>query len=219
MLPARMSPLVLVVVLGGSPVGKVCPPPDGGVQEIRLGVGTQKVLTVKGPVSEVRVINPEVVDVEVLGTQQLLLIGAGEGLARLEFRDHGELRRYGVRGRLAQLCGLRIAELDALFPCDSTLELRMIGDRVYLDGEASSAAEWDAALLVAERYPTVTVLGRVKAEVIAALFREANVALGREGFPRARFVRAGDAVLLEGEVPEGDEKKYCCPGDVLIFTK
>jgi pilus assembly protein CpaC len=102
-------------------------------------------------------------------------------------------------------CELRIVELAKAFPCGSTLEVKLIGDRLYLDGEASSIEEWRVLFEVLKRYPSVILLGHLKPQVIEQEFRAADAGLQAAGLTRAHWTRAGDTVLLEGEVPEDQQ--------------
>jgi pilus assembly protein CpaC len=187
----------VVALLSQMPVAKPCPDPDA----IQLGVGTQKLLAVD-PALAMRSSNPEVVRLQVIG-KQLVVIGAGEGSATVWIERDGGLR--GVR--VDVVVARQRIELPIPFPCGSTLKVKLLGDRMFIDGEANSVEEWRVLLAVAEQYPAVVVLGRLKPEVVDRAFAEARAALERAGLGRARWVRAGNAVLLEGELAEGESAR------------
>jgi pilus assembly protein CpaC len=193
---------VLVALLLQGPVSQPCPATD----VIRLGMGTQKLLAVSSP-SALRSSNPGIVDLKQISPNQLLLIGASQGTTTLSFEQDGGVRSYRVQVEKLEGCGLGIVELANAFPCGSTLQLRMLGDRIYLDGEASSFEEWRAAFTVVDKYPSVVVLGRIKPEVVDREFVEAEAALRGVGLSRVHWVRAGNSVLLEGELPEEDRPR------------
>lgn len=198
-----MLPGLLALVLS-VPVAEACPPAPG-VERVALSVGSQKVLTIS-PGGTVRVAPPGVVEVSQVKPNQLLLTGAGVGTATLQL-DVPERPSRSVSIVVKQYsgCELRIVELAKAFPCGSTLEVKMIGDRLYLDGEASSVEEWRVLFEVLKRYPGVILLGHLKPQVIEQEFRAADAALQAAGLARAHWTRAGDSVLLEGEVPEDQQ--------------
>ena len=193
---------VLVALLLQGPVSPPCPATD----VIRIGMGTQKVLKVSSP-SVLRSSNPGIVELKLINSDQLLLAGVAQGTTTLSFEQNGGVRSYRVQVEKLEGCGLGIVELENAFPCGSTLQLRMLGDRIYLDGEASSFEEWRAAFTVVEKYPSVVVLGRLKAEVVDRAFVEAEAALRGVGLSRVHWVRAGNSVLLEGEIPEDNRPR------------
>lgn len=75
-----MTPLLAALVLLGTPhsCARMCPLPEGYAGVVRLGLGTQKVLTFDGGF-ESRV--EGAAQVKDIGKNQLLIIGAQEGFA------------------------------------------------------------------------------------------------------------------------------------------
>jgi pilus assembly protein CpaC len=183
------------------PVSEPCPDDQPHVQRVSLGVGTQKVLSVP-TTARVRVMTPGVVEAMMLGPGQLLVNGRDQGSTRVTVEEDGGVRAFAVTVAVESGCFLGFNDLATSFPCGSTLEVRTAGDRVFLDGEASSVDEWRAALAVSKAFPHLVVRGHLKTEVIEREFRLARAALEGAGFARVRWVRAGNTAFLKGEVDE-----------------
>jgi pilus assembly protein CpaC len=186
---------LLSLVLTG-PVGEVCPP-GPGVERVWLSLGAQKVLPVQG---SVRLAPAGVVEVTRLSETQVQLSSVREGVTTLWVEDHGQTRTLSVvvwRPRYEPL-----SELKKGFPCGSTLDLRLVGERLFLDGEASSVAEWRAAFEALRQFPELVVLGHLAPALIEQEFRAANAALLGARLRGVQWVRAGEQVLLEGAVEE-----------------
>jgi pilus assembly protein CpaC len=145
------------------------------------------------------------VDLKTLGKSQLLIIGASEGSTTVWLDEDAGVRTLHVNVRKGEGCSIN--GLAKLFPCGSTLEMKMVGDRIYLDGEASSFEEWSAAFAVVKEYPGVVVLGHLKPDVVEHTFVEADAALMRAGLGRLRWARAGESVHLAGERAVDDAAK------------
>lgn len=201
-----MGSVLLAIVLS-IPITKDCPE-DVGLGLITLGEGSQKVLKVP-PVGEPTFSEAGVVELKRVENGLLLIIGLKSGVGNLKLPnpDGGAPLYYRVRVRKQDLfCASPSDDFRALFPCSSTLDFDIVGDRIVLDGKASTLAEWGGARKAVEQFG-VLLLGRPSADVLPRTLSEANLALQRAGFPRARFAVAGDVVLLEGEVPEGERKR------------
>lgn len=190
----------LVALLLQWPVSGPCQDTDGGVPILHLGVGTQKVLSVREATS-LRAFHSGVVDLKVLGKTQVLVIGAGYGNTRITIENDAGVQRWDVEVRRGG-CDLHVSDLAKLFPCGSTLEERGVDDRVFLEGEASSAREWEVAMTVAKQHRYIVLTGHLDPQVIEQEFLEAGAALRAAGLLHARWVVTGDAVSLEGELSE-----------------
>src|SRR6266702_1167352 len=106
---------------------------DGGT--IHLGVGQQKTLSVPD-VQRVAIGDTEVADVkQVGGGNELLLTGVGEGRTSLLVWKRSTLRlSYAVVVRKQDPREV-ISEIRALLGDREGIRVRVVGDRVYLDGE------------------------------------------------------------------------------------
>ncbi len=177
----------------------------GAPTVLNMGLNTQRTLKIDTS-GTVRFSNPTVATLSVVEPGVVLVTGIGEGRGEVVQTLDGGVRRWPVRVRKVDL-GHRLVDLSEFFPCGSTLEVRVIGNRVYLDGEASSLDEWRAAVAVTDKWPSVVVLGHLKKDVVELVFAEAQLALKDAGLLRARWVRAGEVALLEGSTEEHQVEK------------
>ena len=190
-----MISLVLSVFLTVT-VAPECPEPNA----IRLGVGTQKVLHVK-PGSIVHSTRTDVVTVAPVNGESMLLAGVSIGRAEVIVQLRDSVLKYPVRVKSIDL-GHRLVELAAFFPCDSTLELKILKNHIELEGEASSLEEWKAAMEAVEKWPSVVVTGKLKKSVIEQTIRDANKAFLDAGHPKAKFVRVDEGIEIVGGAPD-----------------
>jgi len=171
-------------------------------ETIRIGVGMQKVLNVPGWRGTSR--SSDGFDVKSIGNDQLLLIGVSAGNHVFTLLGPSGLKEYSVEVREQGGCTLIISELPKRFPCGSTLTYRMIGDRVFLDGVASSLEEWRIALALAGEYPSVVILGKPAAGIIERELSEANLEIWRAGYLDVYLFRVGNEVFVGGRDSEGE---------------
>lgn len=190
-----MISLVLSAVLSVT-VAPECPAPNA----VQLGVGTQKVLRLK-PGATVHSTRSEVVTAARVPGDMALLVGLSSGRAEVIVQLGESVVKYPVRVKSSDL-GHRLVELAEFFPCDSTLELKILKNRVELAGEASSLEEWQAAMDAVEKWPSVVVTGKLKKSVIEQTIRDANKAFLDAGFPNAKFVRVDEGLQIVGDAPK-----------------
>lgn len=195
-----MLAALLSLVLTG-PVGEVCPPAPGVVR-VSLLLGTFKVLPLEG---SLRLAPEGVVEVTRLGPKEVQVKSVSVGVATLWVDEVADRPPRTLSIVVRSGADPLLPELRKAFPCGSTLELKLVGDRIFLDGEASSVEEWRAAFEAVRRFPRLVVLGHLKPELIDAQFRAANAALLGARLRGVQWVRAGQQVLLEGAV-EADQQ-------------
>ena len=107
---------------------------------ISLGVGQQKILQL-GNVARVAIGEPEVADVKQVGSGgELLLTGIGEGrTSLLVWRKNDTRLSYVVVVRKQDPKEL-VSEVRALLGDREGIQVRVVGDRVFLDGETVTKA-------------------------------------------------------------------------------
>lgn len=201
----------VIAVLLAHPLSEPCPATVGSTPRISMWVGSPKVISVADDAT-FKLSPPEPVDIKLIKKPgpgrgaALLLVGVKEGDAVLTVESDGGVSRWNVNVEAADID----AELGikTLFPCGTTMRWKFVKERVQLFGTASSLDEWMAVARAQREVPTLIVSGSLDPAVIAWTIGEANVALTREGLTGLHFVRDGDAVLLEGEVPDGREKAF-----------
>jgi len=163
---------------------------------IQLGVGQQKTLTLRN-VQRVAIGDPEIADVkQVGGGNELLLTGVGEGRTSLLVWQRSDRRlSYAVVVRKQDPREL-VSEIRALLGDREGIRVRVVGDRVYLDGETLTGDDqervvplFDAQLLnlkLGVWHPLLDFqrVGERKFRHIAIVFFE------RYGVPRGSNIRA-----------------------------
>jgi len=176
---------------------------DGGT--IHLGVGQQKTLAVPD-VQRVAIGDTEVADVkQVGGGNELLLTGVGEGRTSfLVWRRSGRRVSYAVVVRKQDPREV-IAEVRALLGDREGIRVRVVGDRVYLDGETLTADDNERVQQVLSLYPQVSSLVRPSTNAKRLAAESINRALQRAGLDGARATALGGSVLLEGQVESKEE--------------
>jgi pilus assembly protein CpaC len=172
---------------------------------LTLGVGQQKTLTLRN-VQRVAIGDPEVADVKQIGGgSELLLTGVGEGRTSLLvwFRDERRMS-YSVVVRKQDLREL-VNEVRALLGDREGIRVRVVGDKVYLDGETITADDYERVQLVLATYPQVKSLVRPSANAKRLAADTMNKALQRAGLRNVHASVVGGALLLEGSVESKEE--------------
>src|SRR5712691_1012786 len=130
--------LLVVTLLAAAPALAQA---EGGT--ISLGVGQQKVIQVAN-VARVAIGEPDVADVkQVGGGGELLITGVGEGRTSLLVWRQNEARlSYLVVVRKQDPKEL-VSEVRALLGDREGVHVRVVGDRVFVDGETVNADDYD----------------------------------------------------------------------------
>ncbi len=166
---------------------------------INLGVGTQKVLTVPG-ISRIAVGDPSVADVKTIGKNQVLVVGAGEGKTTLLiWQGTGHRTSYAVSVK-KQDPNETLAEIRNLLGNVEGITVRLLGDRIYLDGRAYSAQDADRIQKVLSLYPGIQNLVKVTPNAKELIAQNLNEAFQRSGLRNVQANVVGSTVFLEGTV-------------------
>jgi pilus assembly protein CpaC len=184
---------------------------DGGT--IHLGVGQQKTLSVPD-VQRVAIGDPEVADVkQVGGGNELLLTGVGEGRTSLLVWKRSTLRlSYAVVVRKQDPREV-ISEIRALLGDREGIRVRVVGDRVYLDGETLTAGDQERVQQVLSLYPQVSSFVRPSSNARRLAAESINRAFQRAGLEGVQATVVGGVVLLEGQV---ESKEDLAKADLVV---
>lgn len=170
---------------------------EGG--NISLGVGTQKVLMVNG-IERVAVGSPEVVEVKTIGNNQILLIGGSEGkTSLLIWRRNGPRVTYTVSVR-RQDPNETISEIKKLLGEIEGVSVRMVGDRIYLDGQAYTQSDADRIDQVVGLYPNVKSFVKIAPNAKKLVAQNLNAAFQKAGLRNVQATVVGSTIFLEGSV-------------------
>ncbi len=171
---------------------------------ITLGLGAQKTLVVAG-VARVQILDPSVADVKVMGTGQILILARREGRTTL-------LLWKGSGQRLSYLILVKkqdphevVAELRKLLGEMEGVSVRMVGDRIYLDGQAYTSADADRIEEVVALYPSVKSFVKISPNTKRLVAQNLNASFEKAGLKNVEAVVVGSTVFLEGSVESEQE--------------
>jgi pilus assembly protein CpaC len=170
---------------------------EGG--PISLGVGTQKVLTVPG-IQRVAIGDPAVAELRTIGNSQLLLIGQAEGKTTLlVWKTSGQRLSYLVTVR-KQDPNEVISEIKKLLGEIEGVNVRMVGDRIYLDGQAYTQADADRIDQVVGLYANVKSFVKIAPNAKKLVAQNLNAAFQKAGLKNVQANVVGSTIFLEGSV-------------------
>jgi pilus assembly protein CpaC len=194
-----MGSLPLLAVL----LATATAPPEGAV--IALGVGQQKVIQL-GNVARVAIGEPEVADVkQVGGGSELLITGMGEGrTSLLVWRANGIRLSYAVVVRRQDPKEL-VSEIRALLGDREGVQVRIVGERVVLEGETLTGDDYDRVQQVAQLYPSAKSFVRPSGNAKRLAAEALNRALQRNGLGAVSASVLGNALVLEGSVDSKED--------------
>src|SRR5258706_372051 len=190
---------------------------------IHLGVGQQKTLAV-GNVQRVAIGDPEIADVkQVGGGNELLLTGVGEGRTSLLVWQRSDRRlSYAVVVRRQDPREL-VSEIRALLGDREGIRARVVGDRVYLDGETLTGDDQDRVQQVLSLYPQIRSFVRPSSSAKRLTAASLNRAVQRTGLWGVRFDEGAQRVLSQPRLlcASGEKAEFTAGGElpVLIATQ
>ncbi|WP_163997398.1 type II and III secretion system protein family protein [Pyxidicoccus caerfyrddinensis] len=188
---AALSALVALVA-GGSALAQ-----EGST--VSLGVGSQKVLTIPG-LSRVALGDPTIAEVKTLGSGQLLITGLGEGKTTLlVWKTSGQRVSYLVAVR-KQDPNEVISEIKRLLGEIEGVSVRMVGDRIYLDGQAYTTQDADRINEVVSLYPNVKSFVKIAPNAKKLVAQNLNAAFQKAGLKNVQANVVGATIFLEGSV-------------------
>jgi len=166
---------------------------------LNLGIGAQKVLTVPG-LSRIAVGDPSVADVKTIGNNQVLVIGAGEGKTTLLIWQGGGRRKSYAVSVKKQDPNETVNEIRNLLGDTEGITVRLLGDRIYLDGRAYSAQDAERLQKILSLYPGVQSLVKVTPNAKELIAQNLNEAFERSGLRNVQAAVVGSSIFLEGTV-------------------
>lgn len=182
-------------------------------QTITLGVGQQKVIKVPGGVQRVAVGDGEIADVRSIGSNEVLVTGVAEGRTTLLIWRSGDSRlSYTVSVRKQDPKEI-VAELRQLLGDLEGVSLRIVGDRVYLDGETLTAEDAERVKRVTDLYPQVRSFVRPSNNAQKVAARNLMRVFAENGLKSISATVVGDTIFLEGSVGSAEDLKK---GELLV---
>ena len=170
---------------------------EGG--NIALGVGTQKVMNIPG-IQRIAVGDAAIADVKTIGNNQVLIIGAGEGKTTLLiWKTSGQRVSYMVSVR-KQDPNEVISEIKKLLGEIEGVTVRMVGDRIYLDGQAYTTQDADRIEQVVGLYPNVKSFVKIAPNAKKLVAQNLNASFQKAGLKNVQANVVGATIFLEGSV-------------------
>ena len=173
---------------------------DGG--SISLGVGQQKVITIAG-VTKVAIGDPEIADVKQIG-QELLITGISEGRTSLLIWRESQRTSYAVTVRKQDPKEV-VSEVRALLGDREGIQLRIVGDRVYMDGEALTTDDYERVNQITSLYPSVKSFVRPSNNAKKLAAQNLAAAFAKAGLKSVTPNVIGATIFLEGSVESKEE--------------
>ncbi len=127
---------------------------SGGMnsQELDLAVGKSDMVVSPQRLKQVVVGDPNIADVRLISSTQVLILGKAPGVTNLAFRNSSEQ----IIALMDVVVGYDItalkSKLHEVLPQETALEVRSANDSVMLSGEVSSTLAMDTALAVANSF-------------------------------------------------------------------
>ncbi|MDY7230869.1 type II and III secretion system protein family protein [Hyalangium rubrum] len=183
---------VLALLVGSSAVAQ-----DGST--IALGVGTQKVVTIPG-ITRIALGDPGIAEVKTIGNNQVLIIGQAEGKTTLLiWKSSGQRVSYLIAVRRQDPNEI-IAEIKKLLGEIEGVSVRMVGDRIYLDGQAYTTQDADRIEQVVSLYPNVKSFVKIAPNAKKLVAQNLNAAFQKAGLRNVQANVVGSTIFLEGSV-------------------
>jgi pilus assembly protein CpaC len=171
---------------------------------IHLGVGSQKVLSLPG-VIRVAVGSSQVAEVKAIGNDQILVTGTGEGRTTLVvWRGTDKRKTYAVTVRRQDPSEL-YGEVRKLLGDRPGLSVRLMGERVVLEGQAQSSQDSEAVARVLNLYPTVRSFVSTGPDAKSGIALSMSQAFVRAGLSHVQVNVVGSTLFLEGAVESAQD--------------
>lgn len=180
---------------------------------ISLGVGQQKVIQVS-EVQRVAIGDPDVADVkQVGGGNELLVTGVNAGrTSLLVWKVNGSRVGYSVVVRTQDPKEV-VSEVRALLGEREGIQIRVVGDRVYLDGETLTTDDYDRVQQVSALYPSVKSFVRPSGNAKRLAAESLNRAFQKAGLKGITATVLGSTIFLEGWV---EAKEDLAKADMVV---
>ena len=166
---------------------------------IALGVGTQKVVTIPG-ITRIALGDPSIAEVRTIGNNQVLIVGQAEGKTTLLiWKSSGQRVSYLIAVRRQDPNEI-IAEIKKLLGEIEGVSVRMVGDRIYLDGQAYTTQDADRIDQVVSLYPNVKSFVKIAPNAKKLVAQNLNAAFQKAGLKNVQANVVGATIFLEGSV-------------------
>jgi pilus assembly protein CpaC len=195
--------LSLVVVPAAS---QAAAPVSSDTTEITVGVGTQKVLSIQGRLKTIAIGDPETAGARTVGNE-ILVLGVKEGeTTLLIWLEDGTRLSYLIKVRKRAPDAIA-REVKALLGEMEGITIRIVGDKVYVEGTPLTSEDAERLKKVLALYPEVRDLSQVGGGVLRANIANLKRAFEENGLKSVVANRVGNSVFLEGTVESAEDLK------------
>src|SRR6185503_18022400 len=141
-----------------------------------------------------------IADVKTIGNNQVLIIGAGEGKTTLLiWKASGQRVSYTVSVR-KQDPNEVISEIKKLLGEIEGVTVRMVGDRIYLDGQAYTSQDAERIEQVVGLYNNVKSFVKIAPNAKKLVAQNLNASFQKAGLKNVQANVVGSTIFLEGSV-------------------
>jgi pilus assembly protein CpaC len=182
-------------------------PRGAAAEELSMVPGQQRVLSAPG-VTRIAVANPNVADVKVVGSGEVLVTAIADGTTELTIWRGSKLYKYDVVVTTLDPKNLK-KEVDKLLGDREGLRTRIVRDLVYIEGNVLTLQDLEKAEEVARIYPSqVRNVVKLDPSAHTHIAKAINKELTLAGLTMAQASVVGNTIFLEGMVDsEADMKK------------
>ncbi len=174
--------------------------------QIQMVAGQQRVISAPG-VTRIAIGNPNVADVKVVGTSEVLVAATGDGATELTIWRGSRIAKYSIIVSTKDPRQLR-REVEKFLGDREGIRVRQVRDQVHIEGKVLTLADLEKAEEIASMYPQVRNMVRLDPSARSHIATALNRQLQRAGLPNAQASVVGRTIFLEGMVDtEADLKK------------
>ncbi len=173
-------------------------------RQIRMSLGEQKKMTIKG-ITKVTVGNPQVADIKTIGPNSFILFATGAGKTTLMvMRANGTSIQFNISVSKVDLQAL-MRDVRAALGDREGLGVKIVGEKVVIDGTALSADDYKKVGEIIALYPQVKSLVTSTPNAKKALADQLTSTLQEAGLKGLEAVIGGSRLFVEGTVDSQEE--------------
>ncbi|MBI3178933.1 MAG: pilus assembly protein N-terminal domain-containing protein, partial [Deltaproteobacteria bacterium] len=151
--------------------------------------------------------DPNVADVKVVSPGQVLVTAVGTGQTELTVWQGSKVTTYEVVVTSMDPRALK-KEVEKLLGKREGIDIRIVRDSVYIEGEVLTLSDLEKADEVAKMYPQVRNMVKLDPSAHAHIAEAINKQLARAGLHNARASVVGATIFIEGMVDsQADQQK------------
>jgi pilus assembly protein CpaC len=183
------------------------PPATTEGKDIYCGVGTQKDITVDGTIRRIAVGDPDIADVRTVGSSEVLILCVAEGQTTLLiWLDGGKRLSYLIKVQKHSPI-TEVDEIKQLLGDMEGIQIRIVGDKVYVEGSPLTAEDADHLHKVLALFPDVRDLTTLGGVVLRVNIQRLKEAFEKNGLKSIIANVVGNSVFLEGTVESPEDLK------------